>query len=726
MPEVSQSRVIRFGQFELDAQAGELRKNGVRLRLQQQPFQVLAELLANAGRIVTREELQRKLWPADTFVDFDVGLNTAIRKIRQTLDDDADRPRYIETVAKRGYRFIAPVSPVNGSTPIIAAASSVPLSTDTTAAIEPASPPPRSHFRWLAVALIGAVVGAGGTLAIWKYISRSPELRERRLTANSGEAALKAAAISPDGKLLAYADATGMYLRHADTGEIRSLPLPAGFDLGSVSWFPDNSHLAITGVAVPGAKPSLWQMSSMNGGLKWLIDGGQSAVVSPDGTAIAFVMDDAEKKDSRRREIWIMQSAGTDARRIVQAAGDDWFGPIVWSPDGQYVAYLRVREGPGYSAQSSIETVAVADGHPRVLLSSSLMREGLSWSPDGRILYSTAKEEAPNAEDSVIWSVVVDPVSGKAKSEPVRIARQAGWISKLSITADGKRLAVLRNNTLPQVFVAEYEAGTRRLKVPRRLTLDDSVNCPFAWTPDSKAVFFLSTRNGMQSIFKQAINQPTAELFAGGRDQHFGPRLSPDGSEIFYLVASGTDSNSPVMAMRMPVGGGPSRLLFKEPGIVDLQCARAPSRLCLALAIRSGETFYYPFDPATGRGKEFHAPLADGWGLSPDGSQIAFVEFNGKEDRIRLFSPPTNEWRDVPVNGWSGFKSLDWSPDGKTMIVAASKSRDTSALLEIDTEGNARELLEGQIEWAIPSPDGRYLAVNELVGTNNVWLLENF
>src|SRR5215470_7054993 len=129
MIDTGKSRIIRFGQFELDAQAGELRKNGVRLRLQRQPFQVLAELLANAGRIVTREELQRKLWPADTFVDFDVGLNTAIRKLRQTLDDDADRPRYIETVAKRGYRFIAPVSPNNGSTPAIEVASPAPLST---------------------------------------------------------------------------------------------------------------------------------------------------------------------------------------------------------------------------------------------------------------------------------------------------------------------------------------------------------------------------------------------------------------------------------------------------------------------------------------------------------------------------------------------------------------------------------------------------------------------
>ncbi len=101
--------IARFGVFELDLAAGELRKNGIKLRLQEQPFQVLAFLLERAGNVVTREELRQKLWPADTFVDFDHSLNTAVNKLRETLGDSASSPRYIETLAKRGYRFIAPV-----------------------------------------------------------------------------------------------------------------------------------------------------------------------------------------------------------------------------------------------------------------------------------------------------------------------------------------------------------------------------------------------------------------------------------------------------------------------------------------------------------------------------------------------------------------------------------------------------------------------------------------
>lgn len=102
-------RVVRFGVFELDLSAGELRKSGLKLRLQGQPYQVLVLLLQRAGEVVTREELQQTLWPSDTFVDFDHSLNTAINKVREALGDSASSPRYVETLARRGYRFIAPV-----------------------------------------------------------------------------------------------------------------------------------------------------------------------------------------------------------------------------------------------------------------------------------------------------------------------------------------------------------------------------------------------------------------------------------------------------------------------------------------------------------------------------------------------------------------------------------------------------------------------------------------
>jgi TolB-like protein len=110
MPEISPSqRAIRFGAFEFDLLSGELRKQGLRIKLQGQPAQILGMLLERPGEVVTREELREKLWPADTFVDFEHSVNAAVKRLRRALNDSADKPRYVETVARRGYRFIAPI-----------------------------------------------------------------------------------------------------------------------------------------------------------------------------------------------------------------------------------------------------------------------------------------------------------------------------------------------------------------------------------------------------------------------------------------------------------------------------------------------------------------------------------------------------------------------------------------------------------------------------------------
>ena len=138
------NRITRFGVFELDLSTGELRKSGVRLRLQGQPIQVLTLLLERAGEVVTREELRQKLWASDTFVDFDHSLNTAINKVREALGDSASSPRFVETLARRGYRFIAPVQapaenpPANGAG--MESAGSAPLQPTTREPVPAATP----------------------------------------------------------------------------------------------------------------------------------------------------------------------------------------------------------------------------------------------------------------------------------------------------------------------------------------------------------------------------------------------------------------------------------------------------------------------------------------------------------------------------------------------------------------------------------------------------------
>src|SRR5713226_6749356 len=267
-------QVLQFGVFQVDVRAGELRKNGVRLKLQEQPFQVLCLLLEHPGELVSREELRNRLWPADTFVDFDHGLNAAIKRLRDALGESADTPVFIETLARRGYRFIAPVE--GGFAPGGIGTA-------------PAPEQSKSSFLrpWVAIAFLSPIVIAVLAWAMWRHPSRPTEVIERKLTSNSSENSVSSAAVSPDGKCLAYTDNTGIYLKLIRKGETHQVPLPPNFSARVNDWFPDGSHLLISREEQAG-KASLWSISLFGGSPRQLTDDGSGGSVSPDGAHIAF------------------------------------------------------------------------------------------------------------------------------------------------------------------------------------------------------------------------------------------------------------------------------------------------------------------------------------------------------------------------------------------------------------------------------------------------------
>src|ERR1700747_770338 len=162
------SSIIRFGTFELDLQTGELRHAGQKVKLQEQPFQVLATLLEHPGKIVTREERRSKLWPEDTFVDFDHSLNAAIKRLRDALGESADAPVFIETLARRGYRFIGPI---NGAPSAAGVSESI-----------PAAQVSRSFrlTRRLAVACFAMLAIVGLIWAMWRSPLRPRNITERK------------------------------------------------------------------------------------------------------------------------------------------------------------------------------------------------------------------------------------------------------------------------------------------------------------------------------------------------------------------------------------------------------------------------------------------------------------------------------------------------------------------------------------------------------------------
>ena len=204
---------VRFGVFEVDLRTGELRKRGLRVRLQEQPFQVLAMLLERSGEIVTREELQKKLWPADTFVDFDHGLNKVINKIREALSDSAENPRFVETVARRGYRFLAAVKPAEAApvrNPDLATQPPATRETGDRPGLpgEPANPKHLSPaLAWKALGL--AVLLLAAPVAAWKLHFR-----------NSPSAVMRSLAVLPLESL--SSDASQDYFADGMTDELIS------------------------------------------------------------------------------------------------------------------------------------------------------------------------------------------------------------------------------------------------------------------------------------------------------------------------------------------------------------------------------------------------------------------------------------------------------------------------------------------------------------------------
>lgn len=706
--------VIRFGAFEVNFQTGELRHQGQKVKLQEQPLQILAALLERPGEIVTREELRSKLWPEDTFVDFDHSLNAAVKRLRDGLGESAGAPVFIETLARRGYRFIAPV---NGSS----ATSEI--------AIAPALVQGKSSSlrHWSATALLSLIAIGVLAWAAWRTPLRRTDIVERKLTSNSSENGVSSASISPDGRFLAFADNAGIYLKQVRTGETHAVALPPNFSAQVDDWFPDGSHLLVSRKDQPG-KTSLWSISVFGGSPRPLADDASGGSVSPDGTRVAFQRADLTYHPWFGREIWIMHSDGTNPTRIA-ADQDSRVGPPTWSPDGKRIAYVRT--ALAYNAPTrSVEVNEWETARAQTLFSDSGLTPALHWLPDGRLSYALDTQQTAGRGDSSVWTVSL-PQAGNVFGAPKRVTQGKGSITKLTGSADGRVLVSLRENWAPSIYIGTLAADGTSLLAHKRLTLDENASVPTSWTPDSTAVLFYSDRNGASEIFKQAIDQPLAENLVTASEQlSQQPRVTPDGSEILYVSSpKSAGSETPSSIFAIPISGGTPRLVLQAVGIFAVECARLPSTVCVYSVTKGNIRETLRFDVRSG--KTTGNPQIDPegfWSLSPDGSQRAFIAVGSNHGTIQLRSTITGETRDLVVKGWNGLMHVDWSADGNSLLVGWHNHESDHALLKVTLDGKASVLLRSSnfVAYAIPSPDGRSLAILEVSPSRNAWQIENF
>jgi DNA-binding winged helix-turn-helix (wHTH) protein/Tol biopolymer transport system component len=730
----------RFDRFQVDLSRGELRKDGSSVAIQEQPFQVLRMLLQADGEVVTREQMCAALWPKDTFVDFEHGINTAVKKLRQALDDSAERPRFLETMPRIGYRFMVSVEWANSRHNASRQPNVVPIATPETGDIFQEVLRERS-WKLPVLLVVAALLVVPSALLLRRFVvghPLPPAVSQRRLTANPHDAPLTSGVISPDGKFLAYSDPTGLYVRHVDSGETVAVPLPKDLDAMPESWFPDNVHLVASHFDDSQDKPpSLWEISIVGGVPRKLADVGLSARVSPDGSKISF-----SKGRWEDEEIWLIETDKNVARKIVDGGGDH-FGPVAWAPDGRRFATVRVPDRFSRSGLGSrIDVFDATTGRGETILSDFRLSNAVAWPDTGRLIYAL-QEAPPNDANFNLWWVRLDSHTNRPVGPGTRITNDETPIADISVTSDGKRLALLRRDFQTDVYLAEVLAKGKQLGALRRFTLDDRNDWPSAWTPDSKAVLFVSNRDGLNHIFKQAVEATHADLLIGGNDNLGAPQLTPDGLSALYVAfpSSGKATDNSRL-MRVSLSGGPSDLALEEPGIGGYKCARLPSTVCIYSRVDNGVQRFFTFDPAGGKVKELPAAKRrsdDGpgstWSLSPDGRYLASPRspVPSEPSGVRIFDLTTAKEREIAVPNVLLIMGLDWAPDSRRLWVGGYMGRRSggtrSGIVRVDLAGRATTVLQGSsmaVWFAIPSPDGRRLAVLAHTDYSNVSLLENF
>ena len=585
----------------------------------------------------------------------------------------------------------------------------------------------------LAGMLIIVVIGLAVTWFASRQAPAPTELRERRLTVNPADNPVTSALISPDGKYLAYTDLSGIHLKLISTGETRTIPRTEAWIV--TSWFPDGSKLLANGPNVEN--PGVWVISAMGGTARKLQNHGTAGVVSPDGSQVAFLDRFLYQGPGTvsAKEIWVMGLAGEEPRKVITAKEGEGILSLAWSPDGSRIAFLR----SSLTFSSDLESFDIKTRKVTTLLSD--LQSPSCWSPDGRIFYSRP-EPPPNNLDSNLWELRVNSKTGASKGKTTKITHGSGsFIASVNASADGKRLAVLKFNFQMGVYIGQLDAHGTRLKNLRPLTLDTSNNFAGIWTPDSKTEIFSSNRNGTWDIFKQAIDQPTAEPLVAGPDDELAKAVTPDGMWLLYTVQKVADSTARQKLMRVPLSGGsPEFLLDLGPLFEDIACANLPpSTLCVVAKFDSKGLAFATFDLSTRQSRELtKVENAGDWDAFHDGSGIAVLIKDQGKNLIRIVRSSGETEREFNIDQ-SGIDGIYCASDGKGLyLTALSIDRaqpGISTMYYTDLRGEVRVLWQEKGTFPVhssfvpiqPSPDGRYLAMSEPKTTaHDAWLLEDF
>ena len=526
----------RFGGcFQVDWSSNSLFRSGARVPIQEKPLQVLRLLLEAEGKVVTREQLCSALWPEDTFVDFEHGLNTAVKKLRQALEDSVESPRFVETLPKIGYRFTVPVEWVpepgsnNPGRRVVEIAAPRPTIVPAAGkSLQVAGMP--WHFTLIVLGfLIAALVGAGYLLRSRRQI-QSDKLTVVPFTTFPGFEI--APSFSPDGNQIVFSwfgyekeYQFDLYIKQVGQERIVQLTHHPAMFLVS-AWSPDGRYIAFMRQAEPD-NSGIYLISSLGGaerklttitpygswepmGLNW----------SPDGKWVAFPK---AKADSSQTHFSIhLVNVETTEERVVPApsrlCANTW--QPAFSPDGKHLASAcLVTEG---LAKIYVQTLDGKEAHEVADATSSEGFSGIAWSTDGRsLLYSS---------DQILWRV---PLAG-GKPERLLFAQD---VESLSVARRGNRLAFSQVHHPGNVWRLDLANPTKAVAPAGKLISSTRGDSGAHISPDGKHIAFLSRRSGDLEVW---MCDPDAsnpvQLTSFGGPQIGEPRWSPDSRQIVFDV----------------------------------------------------------------------------------------------------------------------------------------------------------------------------------------------
>jgi Tol biopolymer transport system component len=589
--------------------------------------------------------------------------------------------------------------------------------------------PDRKVWKWAIAALLLLVACFAGWR--WKHVQVTESAPTfRQMTTLIPENRATAAAISPDGKLAAYANVDGIFLRTIQNGDTRTLSAPGDYLVDRLDWVADGTKLVASGFSTTTNIPSVWLISTAGAAPVLVRTLARGATPSADGTQVAFLSQDWS-------EIWVIGMHGGEPRKVVAGASHDTFPIMFWSPDGRRLAFQR-RHFDQHHYVYRYESVELATGNVAVEASNLLM-SAASALPDGRVMFLRwDNEDFTSSHD--LYEMKTALATGALQGEPRKVAAMAGddttTLLGLSVTANGKRAMTLLRSTQNSVFVGDFNPSAPRITNVRRLTLDEQTNYPHAWTADSHDVIFESNRRGNYDLFKQGIDQRTPEVIVATPMTEMLPQLSPDGHFVLY-DARPRESEQPWFyrpgsskLMRVPVGGGNPQEVPIDGPLDEFRCALGAGKRCVLRTTVPGESrTYYDLDAVRGKGQElahtkWSVEVLGDWDVSPDGTQVAIPNHDSRDARIRVASLEPNQpsEREVTLPGITDLRGLVWAADGRGWFVSVDTTVGNQ-LLYVYMDGRFQSL--GDIHgWAVPSPDGRRVAFLNTIVATNAWLIE--